>query len=106
MNEEVMDQKTTQKATVTNGSASNGSTNNRPMDRQIKKKKWTLKRISLYGAGALFVGFIAYQFLFADRRSRLKVEKDKITISTVSRGVFQEFIPQTGTVEPSRTVYL
>jgi len=76
------------------------------MDRQLKKKNWTLKRIATIGGIGIFVVFIGYQVLFADRRSRLKVEKDKITISTVSRGVFQEFIPQTGTVEPSRTVYL
>ncbi len=76
------------------------------MDKQLVKKKWTLKRIATFGGIAIFVVFIAYQFLFADRRSRLKVEKDKITISAVARGVFQEFIPQTGTVEPSRTVYL
>lgn len=54
----------------------------------------------------MLVFFIGYQFFFADRRSKLKVDKEKITISTVQRGVFQEFIPQTGTVEPSRTVYL
>lgn len=100
-----MDQKITTTPLTTNGAATNGSTN-RPMDRQIKKKKWTVKNISMYGGIALFVGFIAYQFLFADRRSTLKVEKDKITIATVNRGVFQEFIPQTGTIEPSRTVYL
>jgi HlyD family secretion protein len=76
------------------------------MDKQLKKKTWTLKRIGLYGGAALFVFFIAYQFLFADRRSQLVVEKDKITIATVGRGVFQDYIPQTGTVEPSRTVYL
>ncbi|MEP2671664.1 MAG: efflux RND transporter periplasmic adaptor subunit [Cyclobacteriaceae bacterium] len=76
------------------------------MDKQLKKKKWTVKRISTYGGIALLVIFISYQFLFADRRSKLKVETEKITISTVERGVFQEFIPQTGTVEPSRTVYL
>lgn len=76
------------------------------MDRQIKKKKWTFKRIATYGGIGLVVVFVGYQALFADRRSRLKVEKDKITISEVKRGVFQEFIPQTGTVEPSRTVYL
>jgi HlyD family secretion protein len=93
------------KPRTTNGSA-NHNQNNPAMDRQIKKKKWTLKRISMYAGIALFVGFVGYQFLFADRRSRLKVEKDKLTIATVSRGVFQEFIPQTGTVEPSRTVYL
>jgi HlyD family secretion protein len=100
-----MDQVTTPRVT-TNGASNEKSTNNRPMDRQLKKKTWTLKRIAMYGGIALFVGFIAYQFLFADRRSRLKVEQDKITIATVSRGVFQEFIPQTGTIEPSRTVYL
>ncbi len=76
------------------------------MDKQIKKKKWTLKRIATFGGGGLLIVFIAYQFIFADRRSKLKVEKDKITIATVQRGVFQEFIPQTGTVEPSRTVFL
>jgi HlyD family secretion protein len=76
------------------------------MDRQIKKKTWTLKKIATYGGIALFVVFVGYQLLFADRRSTLKVERDKVTISTVSNGVFQEFIPQTGTVEPSRTVYL
>lgn len=76
------------------------------MDKQIKKKTWTVKRIATYGGIALFVVFVGYQFIFADRRSTLKTEKDKMTISTVQRGVFQEFIPQTGTVEPSRTVYL
>jgi HlyD family secretion protein len=76
------------------------------MDRKLKKKKWTLKRIATYGGIALFVSFVGYQVLFADRRSRLKVETDKITISEVKRGVFQEFIPQTGIVEPSRTVIL
>lgn len=76
------------------------------MDKQIKKKKWTVKRISTYGGIALFIVFVGYQMIFADRRSKLKIERDKITISTVQRGIFQEFIPQTGTVEPSRTVYL
>ena len=76
------------------------------MDKQLVKKKWTVKRIGTYGGIALLVVLIGYQFIWADRRSKLKVEKDKITISEVRRGVFQEFIPQTGTVEPSRTVYL
>ena len=76
------------------------------MDKQIKKKKWTVKKVATYGGIALFVIFIGYQFIFADRRSKLKIDRDKITISEVKRGVFQEFIPQTGIVEPSRTVYL
>jgi HlyD family secretion protein len=76
------------------------------MDKQLKKKNWTVKRIATYGGIGLLVFFIAYQILFADRRSKLKIEKDKITISEVKRGEFKEYIPQTGIVEPSRTVYL
>src|SRR5690606_31461664 len=76
------------------------------MDKALVKKKWTVKRIATYGGIGLFVIFIGYQFIFADHKATLKVEKDKITIAEVKRGVFQEFIPQTGTIEPSRTVYL
>lgn len=76
------------------------------MDKKIQKKKWTVKRIATFGGIALFTLFVGYQFIFADRRSKLVIEKDKITISTVARGVFQETIPQTGIVEPSRTIYL
>ena len=76
------------------------------MDKQLKKKTWTVKRIATYGGIALLVFFVSYQVIFADRRSKLKIEKDKITISEVKRGEFKEYIPQTGIVEPSRTVYL
>ncbi len=76
------------------------------MDKQLKKKNWTVKRIATYGGIGLLVLFVSYQILFADRRSKLKIEKDKITISVVKRGEFKEYIPQTGIVEPSRTVYL
>jgi HlyD family secretion protein len=76
------------------------------MDKQLKKKTWTVKRIATYGGIALLVIFVSYQIIFADRRSKLKIETDKITISEVKRGEFKEYIPQTGIVEPSRTVYL
>ena len=76
------------------------------MDKKIEKKTWTLKRITTYGGIGLFVFFVSYQFIFADRRSKLKIEKDKITISEVKRGEFKEYIPQTGIVEPSRQVFL
>ena len=76
------------------------------MDKKIAKKRWTIKRVALYGGIAVVLLIIGYQFIAADTRSKLRVEKDKITISTVQRGVYKDFIPQTGTVEPSHTVYL
>lgn len=76
------------------------------MDKKIEKKTWTVKRIATYGGIGIFVLFISYQFIFADRRSKLVVEKDKITISEIKMGEFKEYIPQTGEVSPSRTVFL
>ncbi len=76
------------------------------MDRKIKKKKWTFKRISLYAVILLFVSFILYSFFFADNRSKLNVEREKITISEVKYGIFQDFIPVTGTVLPQITRFL
>ncbi|HEV8511891.1 MAG TPA: HlyD family efflux transporter periplasmic adaptor subunit [Cyclobacteriaceae bacterium] len=76
------------------------------MDKKIAKKRFTVKKVATYVGSAALVFFIAYQFIFADRRSTLKTEKDKITISEVKMGEFKEYIPQTGTVEPARQVYL
>ncbi|HMW35800.1 MAG TPA: HlyD family efflux transporter periplasmic adaptor subunit [bacterium] len=76
------------------------------MDRKIEKKTWTPKRIAIIGGGALFVFFIAYQFLFGDNSTKLNVKSDKITIAKVTKGPFQEFIPVTGNVMPIKTIYL
>ncbi len=76
------------------------------MDRKIKKKIWTFKRISLYAVGLLFVSFVLYSFFFADKRSKLNVDLEKITVAEVTYGVFQDFIPVTGTVLAGTTRYL
>lgn len=76
------------------------------MDRKIKKKIWTFKRISLYAVGLLFLSFVLYSFLFADKRSKVKVDAEKITIGEVKYGTFQDFIPVTGNVQPIQTRYL
>ncbi|MDF9797417.1 HlyD family secretion protein [Catalinimonas alkaloidigena] len=76
------------------------------MDRKIKKKKWTTSRIVGLVLGVGLLSFILYSFLFADNRSKLNVEKEKITVSDVSRKIFQEYIPETGIVMPSQTIYL
>lgn len=76
------------------------------MDRKIKKKIWTFKRISLYAVGLLFLSFVLYSFFFADKRSKLNVDLEKITVAEVTYGVFQDFIPVTGTVLAGTTRYL
>lgn len=76
------------------------------MDRKIEKKTWTSKRIITFGGGGLFFIFIFYLLVFADKSSKLNVESERLTISEVKFGQFQEFIPITGTVQPIETFFL
>lgn len=76
------------------------------MDRKIKKNKWTIGRISGISLGGLFVTFILYNFIFAEKGSKLNVEAEKINISEVVKGQFREFIPVDGTVLPIKTIRL
>ncbi len=76
------------------------------MHRQLEKKFWNKQRIALTAAVALLLSFIVYQFGFADKRSKLNVEVDKLTISSVVTGNFDEFIVVTGVVQPLKTIRL
>lgn len=76
------------------------------MDRKIEKKRWTPKRIIWLSVGVICIAVILYGFIFGDHRAKLNVDLERITISTVSRGPFQEFIPVRGNVVPIRTIYL
>jgi len=75
------------------------------MDRVLKKKKWPLIRILKYGAIALFVLIVIVLFL-STRGSSLNVKKERITISVVSQGPFQEDIPIIGNILPIDTRFL
>ncbi|MFT6036839.1 MAG: HlyD family secretion protein, partial [Marivirga sp.] len=76
------------------------------MDKIIKKKTWTVNRILGVAIAVLIVSFVVYQLLFADTRSTLNVNKDRVSIATVKLGEFKDFIPVTGNVEPGETFYL
>ena len=76
------------------------------MDRQIEKKKWTPKKIATIGVPTVFILLVFYMLVFGDKSSKLNVDVEKITISTVSKGEFQEFIPIMGSVEPIKTIEL
>ena len=75
------------------------------MDRKIEKKFWTTQRIVLFVLGAAFVGFFGWQLL-KDHKTTLNVEQDKLTISEVMNGTFDETIPITGNVQPLKTIRL
>lgn len=76
------------------------------MDKVIEKKKWTTKKILNIVAISAFIFFLLYLLVFRDKRSKLYVEKDQITIATVKVDKFREFIPTDGVVFPRNTIYI
>ena len=76
------------------------------MDRKIEKKKWAPKKIAWIVAVALFAGLSTYGLLKDRGLRKLNVEAERLTISAVEYGPFQEFTPVRGKVLPILTVYL
>ncbi len=76
------------------------------MDRKIEKKKGLKKKHIYWIIGGLAFAFLLYKAISGAGTSTLKVERDKITISTVAKGQFNDYIRVIGQVEPIATIYL
>ena len=76
------------------------------MDRVIAKKKWSQKRILTIAGIVGIAGLIAASIYFTSGKSKLNVQTDRITVSEIKMGSFQEFIPVNGIVLPITTIYL
>ncbi len=76
------------------------------MDRVIKKKKWTVKKIAGIGGAAAVVLLIVFVVFSTSGRSKLNVDAERMTIAEAKMATFREFIPVTGIVQPVTTIYL
>ncbi len=76
------------------------------MDRALAKKKWSKKRILTIASIAGLIALIAASYYFTSGKNKLNVDPDRITISEVKKGPFQESIPVNGVVMPLTTIYL
>lgn len=76
------------------------------MDRIIKKKRWPPQKIALLCGAAAVIILILYQLFLSDKSSKLNVNQNRIVVSTVYNGEFQEFIPVIGSVIPIKTNFL
>ncbi len=79
---------------------------NYTVDRVIAKKKWPAKRIATVGGIAGIIMLIMASYFFTSGKSRLNVNTERITISEIRKGAFQEFIPVNGIIMPVTTIYL
>ncbi|CAL65694.1 efflux RND transporter periplasmic adaptor subunit [Christiangramia forsetii] len=76
------------------------------MDIPLKKKRFTPKKIAIIAGSVLIIALILFVILSSTGNSKLNVEKERITISEVKNGNFQENIPVNGVVLPIKTIYL
>ena len=76
------------------------------MDKVIEKKKGLRPKHIVWGIGILVIGLLLYQVMFTQTGSTFRAEKEKLTISTVEDGLFNDYITVIGQVEPISTIYL
>ena len=76
------------------------------MDVPIKKKTFSKSRLGLIAGIAAIVTLILYVIITTSGGSKLNVEKERISITTIKNDVFQENIPVNGIVLPITTIYL
>lgn len=76
------------------------------MDIPLEKKRFTTQRILLIAGGVALLSLIVFVIISSTGASKLNVERERITISQATQGVFQENIPVNGIVMPITTIYL
>ena len=76
------------------------------MDKKIEKKTWTPKFIAIIAGSTLLLVLIIYQLFFADSRSSMNVNMERITIASVREGEFTDYIPVSGAIEPGEVFFL
>lgn len=76
------------------------------MDRIIVKKKWPAKKIITIAGIVALIALIIASYYFTSGKSKLNVDTERIIISEIKKGAFQEFIPVNGVVLPLTTIYL
>ncbi|MGL4541162.1 MAG: efflux RND transporter periplasmic adaptor subunit, partial [Polymorphobacter sp.] len=76
------------------------------MDRAIERRRLPLRTKLIAGGAALLLLGSAAVWLVAGSAGSQTVDPSNITISTVTRGTFDDFVPLRGRVTPLVTVYL
>jgi HlyD family secretion protein len=76
------------------------------VDRKIEKSAWNTKRLLTIGGIAALIALIVFAYFSTAGKSKLDVDTERLTISTITKGPFQENIPVNGVVMPLTTINL
>jgi HlyD family secretion protein len=76
------------------------------VDRVITPKKWPRRRVFLLGGITALVVLVSAGIYLGTGKPRLNVDTERLVVSEVRKGSFQEFIPVNGVVLPVTTIYL
>lgn len=76
------------------------------MDRKIENKSLLKHKYVKYAiAGSLLV-VVAYFVLYIDTARSYRIDAERLTVSTVNNGIFNDAVPVNGAIEPLKIVYL
>ena len=76
------------------------------MDRKIEKKKGLKKSHILFIIGGVLLLWLIFWALFGNHASTLRVEASRISIETVKKGLFNDYIRLNGQVQPISIIQL
>jgi HlyD family secretion protein len=76
------------------------------MDRVVEQSTWQRYRYRVVAAGVVFALALVYIVWRPEGGRVLKVQNERLTVSTVSTGKYEDYIPIRGQVVPLKTVFL
>jgi HlyD family secretion protein len=76
------------------------------MDRKIEKKKGIRPKHIVFTIIGFGIFILVYQLIKTSGTSTYRAERDKLTVSDVQQGSFNDYISLIGTVEPKTTIFL
>ncbi|NVJ69994.1 MAG: efflux RND transporter periplasmic adaptor subunit [Alphaproteobacteria bacterium] len=83
-----------------------GAVSGSGMDRRVEKKKTPWKKVGIAAIALVAIGFIGTMVMDASGGRSFRVDQDRIVVSSVTTGTFEDFIPVRGRVTPLNTVFL
>lgn len=77
-----------------------------PMDRHVPRGRLRRTHVIATGVGVLLLTVGGYAYMNFGRQSSIAIPVDRVTISSVQRAPFSDYVPVTGTVVPMTSIFI